>query len=80
MSDNERQKKSWVMQVRQPDGKYWGRSSFQFNSDEKQKNDHNFQQTLKSIKKSVHMWKWRNLSILGKIQLVKTFATPKLLF
>ena len=26
------------------------------------------------------MWKWRNLSILGKIQIVKTFAIPKLLF
>ena len=26
------------------------------------------------------MWKWRNLSILGKIQIIKTFAIPKLLF
>ena len=23
------------------------------------------------------MWKWRNLSLLGKIQIIKTFAIPK---
>ena len=28
----------------------------------------------------MHMWKWRNLSILGKIQIIKTFAIPKLMF
>ena len=26
------------------------------------------------------MWKWRGLSLLGKIQIIKTFATPKLMF
>jgi len=26
------------------------------------------------------MWKWRKLSILGKIQIIKTFAIPKLMF
>ena len=26
------------------------------------------------------MWKWRNLSLLGKIQIVKTFAIPKFMF
>jgi len=36
--------------------------------------------TLKSIKKSINMWKWRNLSLLGKIQIIKTFAIPKLMF
>ena len=51
-----------------------------FGYDEKQRNDLNFRQTLKSIKKSIHIWKWRNLSILGKIQIIKTFAIPKLLF
>ena len=51
-----------------------------FGYDEKQRNDLNFRQTLKSIKKSIHMWKWRNLSILGRIQIIKTFAIPKLLF
>ena len=51
-----------------------------FGYDEKQRNDLNFRQTLKSIKKSIHKWKWRNLSILGKLQIIKTFAIPKLLF
>ena len=51
-----------------------------FGYDEKQRNELNFRQTLKSIKKSIHMWKWRNLSILGKIQIIKTFAIPKLMF
>ena len=32
-----------------------------FGYDEKQRNDLNFRQTLKSIKKSIHMWKWRNI-------------------
>jgi len=26
------------------------------------------------------MWKWRNLSLLGKFQIIKTFAIPKLMF
>ena len=51
-----------------------------FGYDEKQRNELNFRQTLKSIKKSIHRWKWRNLSILGKIQIIKTFAIPKLMF
>ena len=38
-----------------------------FGYDGKQRNDLNYRQTLKSIKKLMHMWKWRNLSILGKI-------------
>ena len=51
-----------------------------FGYDEKQRNDLNFRQTLKSIEKSINMWKWRNLSLLGKIQIIKTFAIPKLMF
>jgi len=51
-----------------------------FGYDGKQRNDLNYRQTLKSIKKLMHMWKWRNLSILGKIQIIKTFALPKLMF
>ena len=26
------------------------------------------------------MWKWRGLSLLGRIQIVKTFAVPKLIY
>ena len=51
-----------------------------FGYDEKQRNDLKFRQTLKFIKKSIHMWKWRNLPILGKIHIIKSLAIPKLLF
>ena len=46
---------------------------FYFGYDGKQRNDLNY-------RKLMHMWKWRNLSILGKIQIIKTFAIPKLMF
>lgn len=51
-----------------------------FGCDEKQKNEVNFSQTLKSIKKSINVWKWRGLSLLRRIQIVKTFAISKFLF
>ena len=51
-----------------------------FGYDERQRNDLNFRQTLKSIKKSINVWKWRGLSLLGRVQIVKTFAIPKLMF
>ena len=32
-----------------------------------------------SIKKTLSMWKWRGLTLIGKIQIVKTFIIPKFL-
>ena len=57
--------------------KIWG---IYFGYDERQRNNLNFSQALKSIKKSINVWKWRGLSLLGRIQIVKTFAIPKLMF
>ena len=37
----------------------------------------NFDSVLKSIKKVLNMWKWRSLMIIGRIQIVKSFAIPK---
>ena len=37
----------------------------------------NFELTLKSIRKSLSCWQWRNLTLVGKIQLFKTFAMPQ---
>ena len=37
----------------------------------------NFEGILKFVKKTLTMWKWRGLTLLGKIQIVKSFATPK---
>ena len=51
-----------------------------FGYDVKQRDALNFRQTLKDMKKSINMWKWRGLSLLGKIQIVKTFAVPKLMY
>ncbi|KAL9967729.1 hypothetical protein ACROYT_G026019, partial [Oculina patagonica] len=51
-----------------------------FSYDSKQRDDLNFRQSLKTIKKTINLWKWRGLSLLGRIQIVKTFIVPKLMF
>ena len=51
-----------------------------FGGNDKERDDLNFRETLKSIKKSINLWKWRGLSLLGRIQIIKTFAIPKLMF
>ena len=38
----------------------------------------NFSSILKSSKKTLNMWRWRGLTLLGRIQIVKTFAKLKL--
>ena len=39
-----------------------------------QRKKFNFDEILKSIKEKLRMWKWRDLTILGRIQIVKTFV------
>ena len=51
-----------------------------FGYDVKQRDTLNFRQTLKDMKKSIRIWKWSDLSLLGKIQIVKTFADPKIMY
>ena len=51
-----------------------------FGYDAKQRDEVNLRNTLKSIKKTINLWKWRGLSLLGRIQIIKTFAIPKLMF
>ena len=43
------------------------------------KKKENFEGILKSVKKkkTLNMWKWRGLTLLGKIQIVKSFAIQK---
>ena len=36
----------------------------------------NFEGILKSIREKLHYWNWRNLTVLGRIQIIKTFAVP----
>ena len=40
----------------------------------------NFAEIIDSIKGKLKMWKWRNLTILGRIQIVKTFIIPVLMY
>ena len=51
-----------------------------FGGEVKKREELNFWKTLESIKKTINLWKWRGLSLIGRIQIVKTFAIPKLMF
>ena len=45
------------------------------------KKDLNFDAMLKSLKKTFkNSWQWRNLTIWGRIQIIKTFAMPKFMY
>ena len=46
----------------------------------KQRDELNFRNTLKSLKKTINLWKQRGLSLLGRIQIIRTFAIPKLMY
>ena len=37
----------------------------------------NFDLIFQSVQKTLNMWKWRGLTLLGKIQIVKTFVIPR---
>ena len=50
-----------------------------FGYDAKQRDELNFRNILKSLKKRINLWKWRGLSLLGRIQIIKTYAIPKLM-
>jgi hypothetical protein len=39
-----------------------------------------FRGTLLNIEKMLNIWKQRNLSLIGKVQIIKTFGISKLLF
>ena len=40
----------------------------------------NFDELIKSIKGKLKVWRWRDLTIIGKIQIVKTFIIPIFLY
>ena len=39
----------------------------------------NFDSIFKSIKDTLNIWKWRGLTLLGRIQIIKSFVIPKML-
>ena len=38
----------------------------------------NFEFIFKSIKDTLNMWKWRGLTLLGRIRIIKSFVIPKI--
>ena len=40
----------------------------------------NFETVEKSLKESLKRWNWRGLTLFGKIQVIKSFAIPKILY
>ena len=40
----------------------------------------NFETIEKSLRESVKGWSWRGLTLLGRIQVIKSFAIPKILY
>ena len=51
-----------------------------FTYNESQRKKLNFDEILKSIKEKLQRWKWRDLTILGRIQIVKTFVIPLFMY
>ena len=51
-----------------------------FTYDSRAKRKLNFDEIVTSIKQKLHIWRWRNLTIFGRIQIVKTFIIPVFLF
>ena len=39
----------------------------------------NFESMIKSIKQCLNSWNWRGLTLIGKVQVIKAFAVPKIL-
>ena len=40
----------------------------------------NFEEIIVSIKTKLRLWKWRNLTIIRRVQIVKTFVIPMLMY
>ena len=51
-----------------------------FTYDWKKYQELNFENIIKSINQSINAWQWRNLTSMGRIQIIKTFAIPKFMF
>ena len=48
-----------------------------FGFDAKQRDELDFRNTLKSLKKTINLWKWRGLSLFGRIQIIKNLCHPQ---
>ena len=51
-----------------------------YGHDETETNKFNYDQKIKNLKKSINIWRSRNLSLLGRITVVKTYVLSKLIY
>ena len=51
-----------------------------FTCENRAKQKLNFDELIESIKKKLKMWRWRDLTLIGRIQIVKTFIIPIFLY
>ena len=40
----------------------------------------NFDEILKSIRERLHCWNWRNLTVFGRLQIIKSFVVPVFMY
>jgi len=51
-----------------------------FTYDQRAKRKLNFDEIVTSVKQKLHIWRWRDLTIIGRIQIVETFIIPVFLY
>ena len=51
---------------------------FSYNSEESLQK--NFYDKISDIKKQIHLWSWRGLSLLGKVSIIKSLLLPKMIY
>ena len=51
-----------------------------FTYDRKRRKELNFESIIETIKKCLKLWSWRYLTLFGKVQILKTFIFPKVLY
>ena len=47
-------------------------------NDEELKIELNYEHVIHAIEKTLNLWKWRDLTVFGKVQIIKTFVVPKI--
>ena len=51
-----------------------------FTYDSRLRHKLNFKEIIDAVKTKLQLWKWRNLTIIGRIQIVKTFVIPLIMY
>ena len=75
----------WKNKTEMPFGFRWPRDPIKalgifFSYDEDKTSELNFAEKIRNLEKTLNIWKKRNLTLYGKINIVKTFGLSKLIF